>query len=72
MAAPLRWGSKLYIPAVGEQMMTSGDNSNSSSGTVQSISNGTVNINQASEEQLDALPGIGPVTAQKIISNRSY
>jgi len=72
LAAPLTDGSKLYIPAVGEQMMTSGNGSSNSSGTVQGASTGRVNINQASEEALDALPGIGPVTAQKIISNRPY
>lgn len=72
MASPLTDGAKLYIPAVGEQMVTSGSTSSNSSGSVQGASTGPVNINQASEEQLDALPGIGPVTAQKIISNRPY
>ena len=31
-----------------------------------------VNINSASKEQLDALPGIGPVKAQAIIDGRPY
>lgn len=31
-----------------------------------------ISINQASIEELDALPGIGPVTGQKIINNRPY
>ena len=70
LAAPLTDGAKLYIPAVGEQMVTSSGASDTSSGTVAGST--TVNINQATEEQLDGLPGIGPVTAQKIIANRPY
>ncbi len=31
-----------------------------------------VNINAATKEQLDALPGIGPVKAQAIIDGRPY
>jgi competence protein ComEA len=71
LAAPLMDGAKLYIPAVGEQMMTSGSDASNPAG-VQGASAETVNINNASEEDLDALPGVGPVTAQKIMSNRPY
>lgn len=37
-----------------------------------SPSDETVSINSASLSQLDTLPGVGPVTAQKIIDNRPY
>jgi len=36
------------------------------------ISGQTVNINTATAEELDTLPGIGPSTAQKIIAGRPY
>ena len=31
-----------------------------------------VNINNASQKELESLPGIGPVTARKIIESRPY
>ncbi|MBI2404837.1 helix-hairpin-helix domain-containing protein [Candidatus Gottesmanbacteria bacterium] len=34
--------------------------------------NGSVNINTASQNELESLPGVGPVTAKKIIDNRPY
>lgn len=36
------------------------------------ISTLQLSINVASKEELDTLPGIGPVTAQKIVDNRPY
>lgn len=75
LAAPLTDSAKLYIPFVGEQMVTSGTGSENSSGTTNNVlgsSGKMININTASESELDELTGIGPVTAQKIISNRPY
>lgn len=67
MAQLVSDGSKVYVPVEGEQA------ANTQSGTV----NGTatqakVNINTASQAELEALAGIGPVTAVKIISSRPY
>jgi len=32
---------------------------------------GSININSATEQELDALPGVGPVTARKIVEYRT-
>jgi len=63
LAAKLTDGGKVYIPQVGEVRSGIVDGANILA---------KVNINTASISELDTLPGIGPVTAQKIISNRPY
>ncbi len=75
-AAKLSDGQKIYIPIVNKQTDVLSANSEvvyqSASSTIQSDSNGLVNINSASLSQLDSLPGIGPVYGQKIIDQRPY
>jgi len=61
LAQKLTDGAKIFIPAVGENSQT--DN--------QAVE-GKININTASEAELDMLWGIGPATAQKVISGRPY
>lgn len=56
-------GLKIYIPRVGEQIL-----SNSSSNQA----NSTINLNTASQADLESLSGVGAVTAQKIIAGRPY
>lgn len=60
-------GMKIYIPIIGERAAQN----ISSQETVLDITD-KININSASESELDSLPGIGPVTAGKIINNRPY
>ena len=68
MAQKLSDGSKVYVPSAGEQAGGSGV-----AGTVAGVSASTkVNVNTAPQADLEALPGIGPVTASKIISDRPY
>ncbi|MDD5147537.1 MAG: helix-hairpin-helix domain-containing protein [Candidatus Daviesbacteria bacterium] len=68
MAQKLSDGSKVYVPFTGEQV--SGPQAGAVAGTTAAISK--VNINTATQAELEALPGIGPVTASKIISDRPY
>lgn len=75
-AAKLVDGQKIYIPekgSTGSQSSVGTTPRQSSGQSVGSIlSSGLVNINSASQAELEALPGIGPVTAQKIIEGRPY
>lgn len=66
-AAKLSDGAKLYIPRQSDPQVA-GSVTAESGVRVQ----GTVSVNTASQPELEALPGIGPVTAQKIITNRPY
>jgi competence protein ComEA len=67
LAQKLTDSSKIYIPFLGEQMP--GQSSQSVAGAAAST---LININTASLAELDRLPRIGEVTAQKIISGRPY
>jgi competence protein ComEA len=61
LAAALVDGQQIYVPVLGEAPTGGGDGSG----------DGLVNLNRASQSELEALPGIGPVTAQKIIDARA-
>jgi competence protein ComEA len=57
-------GQKIHVPARGELVVIPGATS--------APGGGLVDINHASQEQLESLPGIGPVTAAKIIAARPF
>lgn len=72
LAAELEDGSHIYIPARNPSQDNPGELSGSAVGITESGEMITlVNINQASLEVLTSLPGIGPVTAEKIITYRN-
>ncbi len=67
MAQKISDGGKVYVPFEGEQAPVGGG-----SGVTGAAINSKININTASESELDSLVGVGPVTASKIISDRPY
>ncbi len=80
LAQPLQDGAQVYVPALDEDLgvvavintaVSTAKNEPSNSATSSAAnSGGLININTATIEALDALPGIGPSTAQKIIDHR--
>ncbi len=65
-AAKLSDGAKIYIPIMGDRVTGPGPVSDSLT------SHNSVSINAASQSELEALTGIGPAIAKKIISGRPY
>jgi competence protein ComEA len=63
LAALLVDGTQVYVPREGEAAPAAG-------GSASSTPAGPLNLNTATAEQLDELPGVGPATAQAIIQAR--
>ena len=76
LAAKLSDGIKIYIPSIGENAVkteVSAVNVQTvQTGLVAGTTTGLISINNAASLELESLPGIGPVTAGKIIDNRPY
>jgi competence protein ComEA len=69
LAAQLRDGDKIVVPSRDDgPAATTGGSGGGSAGA--SPGSGPIDLNRATASELDALPGIGPVTANKIISAR--
>ena len=78
LAYILEDGEKIYIPKKGEEIssinnssISSTFSSTSSSNATSSTKNSKININKATQAELEIIPGIGPSTALKIINYRN-
>lgn len=68
-------GDKIYIPSTEEtdnNQQTTNNTETGTAGYVPGVSAKSVNINSASEAELDTLPGVGAVTSKKIALGRPY
>jgi competence protein ComEA len=69
LAATLSDGDRVHVPSRDDPVDSSGGGAGGSGGRGGDAS-GLVDLNAASQSELEALPGIGPVTATKIIAAR--
>jgi len=65
LAAVVADASRVYVPVVGEQLPAASIN-----GTGPAPAAGPVDVNRATADELDRLPGVGPATATAIVTER--
>ncbi|WP_419850281.1 helix-hairpin-helix domain-containing protein [Candidatus Poriferisocius sp.] len=70
LAAPLSDGEWVYFPRVGETTVPAPIGGSGLADGGVSVRSGPLNLNTATAEQLESLPGVGPATAAAIVDHR--
>jgi competence protein ComEA len=70
LAAPLHDGDQIRVPSRDDTVSDGPATTGGGTGSGGSAAAGPVDLNRATAEELDTLPGIGPATAAKIIASR--
>lgn len=70
LAATLQDGAQVRVPSR-DETPPPGGGGGTGGGTGGGGSGGLINVNTASQSELEELPGIGPVTAEKIMASRA-
>ena len=60
LAAAIADGQQIVVPGAGGELPATGA----------TVADGKIHLNQATAAELDALPGVGPVIAERIVSYR--
>ena len=71
LAAPLADGEQIVVPRRGAPVAAGSGSGSAGPGSGGAAPAAPVQLSTASLEQLDTLPGVGPVTAQKILDYRT-
>ncbi len=70
LAAPLADGQRIFIARLGQPTPEPQTSTQGATAGVSELPNGPLELNTASQQQLESLPGIGPSTAKAILEQR--